>query len=364
MYTDEDEGPLTFDNVVKQVSMRLTTPDDMHLPWFDYTTLSAINQCPTWGMFRYVEQKSLGGDGRAMALEAGIAAHYVFAAVRLLDMYRNQRLRNHFDHHGVRIFGETVFEQMVNRLGGDERTEAMAFSLEALYNSGFYDDPRDKRRTMTNIEESCIAYIDRWPWGERPIWVQDENDCTTYVGIEIPLDIVIEFHLSDGSLVAYRYVGRADGLHLHSTDHVLHENKTASRLDVAWFASMRMTHQITGYCVGLSLTVNMHITKARALGMSIPLPRSYDYSGIIDEAVTRDAHHVEKWLHWIWDTTRVYEQFKHAPDAATRFTHSCSRYFRPCSMLPYCDSDNEERAQIRDQMVASVWNPLEDKVRD
>ena len=42
---------------------------------YDHTKLSAINTCPTWGILRYTMHKTMGGSSRAMALEAGGAAH-------------------------------------------------------------------------------------------------------------------------------------------------------------------------------------------------------------------------------------------------------------------------------------------------
>lgn len=360
-----------FTATVKNVNIRLATDDDKDLPWFDHTKLSALNTCPTWGMIRYVEQKAMPGAGRAMALEAGIAAHQVFSAVRLLDLLRYQKLEDHFHVAGLRLYGQYKWERMCERLTNDEddfRRESLAFCLQAFYDSGFYDDPRDKRRTTANIEEACIAYIDNWSWGRRPVWVENVNDPESLVGIELPLTFVIEFQRFDGLTFAYNYRGRCDGLHWSSTQEGAHlelgENKTASRLDEAWRQSFVMSHQVTGYLVGTSLLCKQEITNARIHGMAIPLPRSYDFGGIVEEVVRREPHLFEAWMQWVWDTTRVYEKFKHDVDKATRFTHSCNRYFRPCSLIPYCASDDEERAQILTELVKDEWDPLEDKVRD
>ena len=75
-----------------------------------------------------------------------------------------------------------------------------------------------------------------------------------------------------------------------------------------------MLHQITGYCVGLSLITGLPIRKAKVTGMAIPLPRSYDFGGLVTETVKREDHLISAWLQWVWDTTRVYEQFKENPD--------------------------------------------------
>ena len=177
-----------------------------------------------------------------------------------------------------------------------------------------------------------------------------------------------EFVFKDGPKVfAYRYRGRIDGLHWNNKEPrqlIVQENKTGSRLDAAWSLSFLMLHQITGYCVGSSLITGEPCNKALVLGMAIPLPRSYDYGGLVNEPVTREPFMVAKWLQWVWDTTRVYEQFKDDLDGATRFTHSCNRYFRPCAMIPYCTGDDDEREQIMSELVYTPWDPLEDKSKD
>src|SRR5690606_16451904 len=152
------------------------------------------------------------------------------------------------------------------------RAQRIAFSLAALHTCGFYDDPSDKRRTTTNIEEMCIAYMDKYDWSTSlPIILEDYVGGPT-AGIEIPIDITLEytfatetikdyprtqFQFSDDGqpFLRYRFIGRADGIHWKDgTDNVIrtHENKTASRLGDAWEMSHIMSHQHTGYMVGLS----------------------------------------------------------------------------------------------------------------
>ena len=54
---------------------------------FDNTKLVALNTCPTWGIIRYEHHRTYLSGNRAMALEAGGAAHQAFAAVRLCDLH-------------------------------------------------------------------------------------------------------------------------------------------------------------------------------------------------------------------------------------------------------------------------------------
>ena len=60
---------------------------DPTLDWVDYSTLTAVNMCPRWGIIHAFHGKRFEhGTERAMPLEAGRAMHDVFACVRLFDM--------------------------------------------------------------------------------------------------------------------------------------------------------------------------------------------------------------------------------------------------------------------------------------
>ncbi len=358
-----------YADIIKSVSVRLATPDDAHIQTFDNTKLTNTNTCPTWGVIRYGLHKTFAGGGRAMALEAGSACHEAFAAVRLFQLFHHQGLIKHYEYHGQRIFGADGFKQIHERISGkeDERTNLINTALQALEGSGFYDDPYDKRRTVTNLEECLIAYCDRWQMGKHPIWIEDYDDPTAMVGIEIPFDLVVDFeyHSNEVSNLVVRFTGKIDGIHIHDTKIVPHENKTTARLDDAFLLSFQMLHQITGYCLATATITQTTIDKAILHGLAIPLPRTYDYGGIITEMVSRKPFMFIKWFEWFYDTIQVFNKFLPHPDDAPRYTHSCNRYYRPCSFLPYCTTeDREEREQILDEMVIEEWSPLDDKARD
>lgn len=362
---------------IERVSMRLATADDADLEAYDNTRLQAINTCPVWGQLRYGMHKSMSGPGlRQMALEMGSAAHEVFAAVRLWQLRKYQGNIPLSDFHGPRLFGAARYEAMQNAVDDreDDRSQSLAFCLSALETSGFHDDPSDRRRTYTNLEEGCITYIDRWDWNRMPVWIRDGTDPESDVGIELPFDVVLSFTLSGGSRrlasdgqsasdnseyeVSYRFIGKADGLHVRASKLCLHENKTASRLDEAWRQSFLLSSQITGYCLSLSLWAGQPIESAEIHGMSIPLPKSYDFGGIVRETVERRKHDFERWFNWFLHTVMLDQQFKNNPYDAPRYTHSCNRYFRPCSMIPFCDGDDEEQKRIVEEMYHDHWSPL------
>lgn len=345
---------------------------DLTLPAFDNTKLVALNTCPTWGVLRYVHHKTMSNGGRAMALEAGAAAHEVFAAHRLyslkegsIDFYGwgEDTANEVFTATGRRLFGPERFSEMVDRVTASEdfRTRCQQFSLTALYNSGFYDDPGDKRRTTTNIEEMCIAYMDRFDWMDNlPIVRGNQQE---FVGIEIPIDVTIQFTLKSGDVKLYRFIGKADGIHWKDKrkDVIrIHENKTSSRLGEAWEQSFEMSHQVTGYMIGLSTMLNLPISQGLVLGSSLPMPKAYAINGLSRVPVTRYEHQFKEWFEWFWHTTRVYEKYKDDPINAPKYTHSCNRYFRPCSFIPFCAVPNEERQDVMNDMRIDEWSPLHD----
>jgi hypothetical protein len=345
---------------IASVGVRLSTEADMHLPAYDNTKLQAINTCPTWGILRYGMHKTMSKGARAMPLEMGSAAHDVFAAVRLWQLRTYQGHADIADFHGQRLFGNTRYQAMLSSVDGseDERAQSMAFCLSCLETTGFYDDPSDRRRTMTNLEEACIAYIDRWDWNRMPVWVRDDTDPQSDVGIELPFDIVLSFVLENGESRLYRFIGKADGLHVRKDTLYLHENKTASRLDEAWQQSFLLSSQVTGYCLALAVWAGQPIEHAEIFGMSVPLPRNYDFGGIVRESVTRYSHHFERWFDWFLHTVELERAYANNPFDAPKYTHSCNRYFRPCSMIPFCDSSDEEQRQIIGEMYEDEWSPL------
>ncbi len=352
---------------IADVNMRLTTPEDMHLQTFDFTKLNAISECALWGILRYGHHKVISGTGRAMALEAGSAMHEVFAAIRLIELYRGG-LHKHVEFHGTRLFGESRFESMAAYLGAGEedRTNELNFALEALNTGGFYDDPRDKRRTLANLEECAIGYYDDWCLNDRiksVVYVEDEGDETKFVGIELPVDFVIEFIPKDNNSapIVIRYTGRVDGLHKHKGNKLFaHENKTASRLDSSWSQGMQMSHQITGYTMYMSLFTGSVVDNAIVHGLAIPLPRSYGYGGIVREPTTRPQFKVKSWLRWVLNKVQIHNEYFDKVLEAPQETRACNRYFRPCNFVPLCDVPEEDKDEILDLMVLDEWSPLKE----
>ena len=213
------------------VEFTIATPEETaDIVPYDYTRMNAVSTCPTWGIIRYIRSLSFHSTNRVMALDAGSAAHESYAACRLWQLGRIDGHMEHMAFHGRRLYGEDRWQSMclaANPLE-DERTQMLNFCLDALYTCGFYDDPADNRRTIANIEEGLIAYLDRWDTS-RPVYVQDVDDPQSFVGIEIPINVTVRFRSKAGPEYAFRLTGRADGLHWHRGNRLcIHDNKTAS----------------------------------------------------------------------------------------------------------------------------------------
>ena len=355
---------------------RMATDKDAHLSAYDHTKLSAINTCPTWGILRYSHHKQMPGSSRAMALEAGAAAHEAFAAVRLFQ-FKNYQAKTDTQNHnaditGKRLFGENRYERMCGVLSNilTQRTNCINFAIEALESCNFYDDIGDNRRTISNISESIIAYIDAYHMGRYPIWVRDPNDPETDIGIEIPFDIVVDIDYATQDIgwakvysqshLQVRFTGKLDGLHWNKDKLIVIENKTGARLDDSWLSQWILSHQITGYCLAATTFTETNCENALVSGMRIPIGK-IPAEGIRSEYVPRNPIMFEKWANWFVTSIAVEQQWKDSVIDAPMYTHSCNRYFRSCSFLPFCAAESvEEKKQIIEEMETDEWNPLHD----
>lgn len=351
---------------------------------FDNTKLVALNTCPTWGIVRYEHHRTYLSGSRAMALEAGTAAHEAFAACRLADLYFNGHLFYNKDmkdaaiKRATKLFGDERTASFTDTLQGGEDSEraTMLATLDIFGTSGFYEDPNDRKRTIGNIEEALIAYVSRYPLGKTMAVVIDD-----WVGIEIPVNMYLEIVTDEEvtrlgavarldesdnkwyKIYKFNFTGRIDGIHYTSRDLStisIEDNKTASRLSDAWRAGFIMSHQPTGYMVAASSILKRPITDGMIRGMCIPLPKAYDYGGIINEPITRSDQSIIEWAHWIVHTASITAPYLDDPCNAPKYTHSCDRYFRPCPLIPFCDNSIEERELMLEDMAIEEWSPLED----
>ena len=342
-------------------------------PAFDFTKMSAINTCPTWGLIRYGHHKTFASNFRAMALEAGEACHQVFAAVRMADLilhgqpyYPEFEVRRLAAQRLNTMFGRersTEYLQLLTNPDEDDRTNLIRSSLFILESSGFYDDPSDKRRTLDKLSEAIIAYVDRYEFGHSVPLIKKTGSGELFIGVENPFELVAEYAHDK----RVRLTGKIDGVHMFKNtpdDIYVEENKTASRLGDAWEMSFEMSHQVTGYIMAARTLFNEDITRAKIRGLAIPQPRIHDGAGVTSPTVFRRPHQFDEWADWIVHTLELHDRWIDDPTNAPKYTHSCNRYFRPCSFIPLCAADPSERADYFADMVVDEWSPLHEKAGD
>ncbi len=339
------------------MKFRLATPNDAHLPYYSHSIAEAISTCPKWGIIRYKKRRYFKSTYRALALEAGSAMHDVFAAFRLWQLGRLQGLHEHFEYHGFRLFGEERMTQCWEPRS-DERDELLAFCFKVLNTGDFYDDPNDNVRTISNMEDTTIRYVDTMLQvaDRNPVWVQNKDDPTALVGIELAFDMVVDEKI--------RYIGTIDGISDQSAKGNpprLEENKTASRLDEAFRESFRVKTQPTGYTVaGRLITGNNEITETKIIGVKLKQTRSHE--DMLSFVEDRDDDKIAAWHNSLMFTHRLSEEFIDDPLNAPMFTHSCNRYFRPCGFVDLCSATRDDQLDIYENMEETPLSPSEEAI--
>lgn len=352
---------------------------------YDFSTLNAISTCPFYGITRFIHNKVFSDASRNMALECGDLCHKCYAAYRALSVYYRGKKENNetLKHIGfkylVDLFNEVVegdmdiadidmqiecmLQEAENKAG--MLAKYLLFSDWIIDNSGYYEDPEDKKRTIENIKESLMAYCSNFLniVEDEPVWIADENDINSKIGIEIPFDVTVKItYIANGAehVQDVHFIGKLDGIHVRKFDNTLivHENKTASRLDDSWVGQWYKSHQITGYCLAASYFTEQNCLQARVLGMQIPVPKYSGY-GFRTERVDRENAYFSDWARWVITTIEVVEEYKDHPEKAPMNTHACCKYYKQCAFTPLCCVDEEERIRIiNEEMVEQEWSPL------
>lgn len=235
----------------------------------------------------------------------------------------------------------------------------MELCFAVLGSANWQDDEKDSTRTMTNMELATICYIDELlpKMDNWPLYVENEKVPSSMVGIEQVFDVVLTYE--DNKEI--RYIGTIDGLvrKASTEEYYLDENKTAARLGEGWRNTFDMKHQITGYCAASTSVFGFKVLRSRVTGLRIkPMNKNEDVYPF--EPIERTEDAIQHWATWVREMAETYERYKSDFEHATRYTHSCNRYFRSCSLLGFC-ADTAEGRQIafNEQMVAAEPSPSE-----
>lgn len=308
-----------------------------------------------------------------MALEAGSLMHEMFAAVRIWQLAYVQNLHGHANAVANRIFGSKRWYRCVKEAGklgdsgGDFRDHLIQLCYAVLNSAGWVDDPGDSTRTLSNMQLATIHYVDeRLPNMENwPIYIEDETNPSCLVGIEQVFDVVLLF--SDGTEI--RYIGTIDGMVIQFGDsaansrYFIDENKTAARLDTGWRNKFDLLHQVTGYCAASTTVFGFPVMNCRVTGVKIkPTNKGEDVYPL--NALPRDESMFQTWGRWLHHTVSLYEQFRDDFEGAPRYTHACNRYFRPCSLIPFCCDSAEGRIEQWKDMGPADPSPSERAVME
>lgn len=340
------------------------------MPYLTSSIIEAVNTCPKWGLVHNIYRKRFVTGYRQMALEAGSAMHDVFAAYNLWHLARTQGLLDHAVFHGTELFGQDRFKFLdlttfVNVAEGKEANALNRLAYNVIGSSNFYDDPNDKNRTVANLEHAAIELAEYFLMNHTayPLYVADKQDPSAPVGIEQSLDVVITVKLSDGTEQPIRMIGLADALYQNELTKLvtLGEYKTTSTMNDAWHDAFRMRHQITLYNLALEAYFPGHVSGNTILtGTAIP-PRKTTMN-VQHFSVSRDREHMLTLLDTALFTMDVIDTYKDTPLIAPHFTQSCSRYFRPCSLIDLCSSAKEDQEVMFEQMqIEPELSPSEAK---
>lgn len=343
--------------------VRMASPDEVKTMKFrDYSAVTAMYMCPTWGAVRYGMQRKVKGMNREMALDAGHAMHDVFAATRVWNLMVKQQLFDHGVQAMIRMWGNDKMLDMLaifnqersDKFGEYHRAE---FVLHALFTSGFYDSPYDKRRTLDNMETATHFYL-QMADKHNPVWVANINDPFAPIGIEQPFHCIVETMGRWGK--TYGLYGKIDGIEMNKKGiPKLAENKTTWRIDDAFRCSFDTSHQITGYMAAARALYGIDLVDANVYAMTIPLTKSHvdSYARV---PVKRTAENHDEWAQWFVEGHKMYDKYAgiRRVQKAPKYTHSCSRFFRACSMIPLCSTPKAEwKDFFKETMVEHKWDP-------
>lgn len=341
-------------------SVRPTTQDEINndLPYVTSSMVEAIATCPRWGIIHNVQHKRFVTGYRQMALEAGSLMHDVFAAFNLFHVMVEQTLPGHAEFHGNRLFPEGRYNAInfkeAERRWQDRPNKGFEYLVYSVIGSSdYYDDPNDRNRTLANLEHVGLElghhYLSNL--AAYSIHIDDASDPTAAIGIEKSLDVVFTAYMSDDSIRQFRFIGLADALYHNPVTSIvaLGEYKTTSSMNDGWREAFRTRHQLSAYYGALHAYFENIKGDIILTGSTIPVRKTT--TPVMTFAEGRDVQSVRNFI-----TTALF-----AMDVATQhpgieavnapmFTHSCNRYFRPCSMLDLCTAADEDRGIIWEQM--------------
>lgn len=326
---------------------RYNEATDAALPWLDNTRATAINTCNRWGIVTYIHSKVMTSPDRLLAPEAGAAMHRFFAAWNAYDDSLPL-------HH---VFKPDELAQMheAAEASGDPK---LSFAMEALYLSSYCDSAADNKRTLVNMENACRKWADFQTGRAHKV-----------LAVEVKFRYVLTLEYQEGCTTLRRhdlvYCGAIDAVCENAQGAQFPiDYKTTSRINDAYDAQWHLNPQLTGYWLYLKLLEHEDgVCVAPYAGLEailLPVPRESRLPVHTRDLYDRTDNEIDVFNQYVFEAMDVWTANGDTPWAAAPNPISCNRYFRPCSMLPFCRlaNDEERKDVFMNEMVTHEWNPL------
>jgi len=353
--------------VVYDFTVRETTALERNWPYVTSSMVEAINTCPKWGIIHNVQHKRFVTGFRQMALEAGSLMHEVFSIYNLWQLAVTQKCLGHADVKGKELFGNIRWQiiDFTTIVTMDKPDEVILNKLayNIIGTSDFYDDPNDKNRTLSNLEHVAIELGSYFLMNHTKfeIYVKDVDNPNSEVGIEQSLDVIFDIELTSGAKVSIRFIGLADVVYQNSKTRkiTLGEYKTTASMNDAWREAFRTRHQISAYNGALEAYYTELSYNTILTGSTIPVRKTTTPTQHFN--VDRDRENVKDFLSTALFSLGLIKDYPESTAIyAPMFTHSCNRYFRPCSLLDLCSSEKGDQIVMWEQMeIDAEMSPSE-----
>jgi len=353
----------------------------------DFSSLEAVARCPMLGITKYFLNKTTHTNSRELALEAGTAIHEFYHAICLIQLFYNGNI-SQFHYQGNRLFkdrwkvlSEIVYTVPIHDVIDKPETDgdfiirnivildyAQEFCLQALYSCNYEDSELDKKRTLSNIEYSCLLMLKNWDFDEQQVFVKDYKQANCLTGIELPVDFMLEYRKDNGSgedseIDYVRYKGLIDGVFIEKRSGRIYveDLKSTGRITPAWKITFILSHQLTGYNLYMSLLLEKALELISVRGVALPIPKADpDTKGIWKERFVRDEDANINLFTWVLGLVQQINSYKQNPESIPMNTHSCNNWYRECNFIPYCGSEKEERKlMFHDSLFKITWEPLD-----
>jgi hypothetical protein len=264
-----------------------------------------------------------------------------------------------------------TFTRFVNASETNPEAALDSLAYAVIATSDFYDDPNDKNRTIANLNHAAseLVYYFLKNHTRFNIYVEDINAPQRPIGIEQSLDVVFDCCIDlngKGSTVEFvplRFIGLIDTLYQNLTTSIvtMGEYKTTSSMNDGWREAFKTRHQISAYQGALGAYFDNSSWDTILTGSNIPVRKT---TAPLDHfTISRDEQFVIAFLQTALHSVQTINTYRDDNAIyAPMFTHSCNRYFRPCSLIDLCSSEiSDQRIMLEQMVITEQLSPSEMK---